>query len=68
MKARNLLAQRVTALDKTNRQINAVEDANIDGRYNAVLDQLYIKRTRQEKAVQAAEAQVELFSELDIDF
>lgn len=67
MKARNLLAQRKTALAKTQRQIQAIEETG-DDRYLGVLDQLRIKERRQAKAVADAEVQAEIFNELEIDF
>lgn len=68
MKARNLLAQREAAHAKTIRQIEAVTDANEDGRYNSLITQLEVKERRQRKAVEDAKAQLEVFAELDIDF
>lgn len=67
MRAQSLLDQRRKALEKTRRQLVAVENANEEGKYNNVIRTLKTKEARQAAAVVEAEAQLQLFTELDID-
>ena len=55
-----LLERRKAALNKTERQIKAVEKQNTEGKYNTVLQNLRVKERRQRAAVQEAELQIEL--------
>lgn len=69
MRAQNLLDQRMSALQKTERQIEAVKQANEDSgdnRYRTVLNALYVKERRQAAAVKDAQLRVDL--ELQIGF
>ena len=63
MKTANLVAQRLEALNRTERRIKLVEEQNTEGQYNKVLTELRNTETRQRAAYESARQQLELFGE-----